>query len=71
MADLAVIAIICGLAYLFGYLSNFSLYKAHVISHSSFLFNTSVSSLLFFSAVNCMSVAGFIIVDTEMKHNWK
>lgn len=34
MADLAVIAIICGLAYLFGYLSNFSLYKAHVISHS-------------------------------------
>lgn len=65
--DLIVFAILFGIIYGFGWLSNLLLLKLHVISQSTFLSNTEVGSLLMFAAVGCMCVAGLGAVYLERR----
>lgn len=65
--DLIVFAILFGIIYGFGWLSNFVLLKLHVISQSAFLSNTDVGSLLMFAAAGCMCAAGLGAVYLERK----
>lgn len=67
LLDLIVFAILFGIIYGFGWLSNFLLLELHVISQSMFLSNTDMSSLLMFAAAGCMCVAGFGAVYSERK----
>lgn len=65
--DLIVFAIMFGIIYGFGWLSNFLLLKLRVISQSTFSSNTDVGSLLMFAAAGCMCVAGLGAVYLERK----
>lgn len=65
--DLIVFAILFGIVYGFGWVSNFLLLELHVISQSTFLSNINVGSLLMFAAAGCMCVAGLGAVYLERK----
>lgn len=65
--DLIVFAIMFGIIYGFGWLSNFLLLKLQVISRATFLANTEAGSLLMFAAAGCMCVAGLGTVYLERK----
>lgn len=65
--DLIVFAILFGIIYSFGWLSNFLLLALHVISRSAFLSNTDVGFLLMFAAAGCMCIAGLGAVCLERK----
>ena len=65
--DLIVFAILFGIIYGFGWLSNFLLLKLQVISRTTFLINTEIGSLLMFASAGCMCIAGFGAVYLERK----
>lgn len=65
--DLIVFAIMFGILYGFGWVSNCLLLELHVISQSTFLSNTNVGSLLMFAAAGCMYIAGLGALYLERK----
>lgn len=65
--DLIIFAIMFGIIYGFGWLSNFLLLKLQTINRATFSSNTDMDSLLMFASAGCMCVAGLGAVYLERK----
>lgn len=67
LLDFVILAIMMSVFYVFGWGSNWLLWKLHVISHAWYVSNTTFQSLIMFSAFACMGVSGFGVLYFERK----